>query len=302
MTSSLLFGALPYTALAVLCLGLLARGLLTPAPAAAAEAAEAWAMFGGGKIWGRAFVAVAVLHLAGAIFPETVLRWNDVPLRLYLLEGSGFAIGLVALGWWAGAMQRYLRRTGVSAASEIADGALLAVLFVGIGSGLLTAVLYRWGSSWGAATLAPYGASLLHGDPLASFVEQMPRLVQLHVLSAFALMLVFPFTRAASAATFSVRWAAERAAAPFAGASGAAEGWLRRYDPAELIWPDESAWDEAAAEGPAAALASLAVPDERFGSVPPTSGIRDSGLRGTEEAEASQEADAEMKDTGSDAG
>jgi nitrate reductase gamma subunit len=293
MTTSVLFGALPYTALAVLCLGLVARGLL--APASADEAASAWAMFGGGKIWRAAFAAIALFHLGGVLLPDAVLRWNEVPLRLYLLEGTGFAIGLVALGWWAGVMQRYLRRTGVAAASEIADGALLAVLFVGIGSGLLTAVLYRWGSSWGAATLAPYGASLLRGDPLAPFVEQMPRLVQLHVLSAFALMIVLPFTRAASLATFAAQWAFERAAAPLDGVYAAAQDRLRQVDPARWIWPDESAWDDGAAEAPAAVLA---LPDERLGSVPPTSGVREHPLG----AHPLPEADAEMKDTGSEAG
>jgi nitrate reductase gamma subunit len=136
-------------------------------------------------------------------------------------------------------MRRHLERSSKAAVNDFADGALLSLLFVGIMSGLVTAMRYRWGSSWGAATLAPYGSSLLRGAPLVSFVEQMPLLVQLHVVSGLALMLVFPFTRAASLATFALRWVLGLLAAPLSAASGVVQAWLDRHGPARWVWPEE---------------------------------------------------------------
>jgi nitrate reductase gamma subunit len=300
MTTSVLFGAFPYAAVIVLGCGLLARYLATSPRRADVEAAKAWALFGGGKIWLGGFLALAVLHVGGALLPQAILGWNGVPLRLYVLEGTGFAVGLLALGWWVGVMRRHLQRSSASTMGEVADCVLLALLFVGIGSGLLMAGLYRWGSSWSAVTLVPYVVSLLRGVPQASLVEQMPALVQLHVASTFAMMLVFPFTRAASLATFAVHWAFGFTRAPLSVVAGAARGWLDRHDPATWLWPEE-AWDESAARAPMVVVpvnAKLSVATESRQSVPTA---RHSGSR--EAADSfSLETDAEMEKTGSDVG
>jgi nitrate reductase gamma subunit len=300
MTTNVLFSVFPYAALAALVCGLVARCVSTSSRGASAdvEVAEAWELFSGGKIWRAGFFALALLHAFGMLLPQAILSWNGVPLRLYVLEGTGFAFGLLALGWWVGVTRRHLWRSSEAALSELADGVFLSLVFVGITSGLLTAILYRWGSSWGAATLAPYGASLLRGAPLVSFVDQMPLLVQLHVVSAFALMMVFPFTRAASFATFAVRRMAGLLAVPLSAASGAARAWVDRHDPASLIWPEEGSLEDGAIQGGVVNDVSADV-DRRPSSpatLPPHSGIRET--RGG----YSLEADAELEKTGSDMG
>ena len=119
------------------------------------------------------------------LLPGTLLRWNGAPLRLYLLEGSGFLLRLLALAGWARVMGRSPAPAACeSRPAEIAECVFLSLFFVAIGSGLLTAASYRWGSSWAGATLAPYLASPWpRGAPVTSLVEKMPFLVQLHVLS-----------------------------------------------------------------------------------------------------------------------
>jgi nitrate reductase gamma subunit len=312
MTTSVLYSALPYAALLVLGGGLFVRYVSTSTRGADldVEVAEAWALFGGGKIWRAGFVALGLLHLAIMLLPQVILSWNGVPLRLYLLEGSGFAFGLLALGWWAGAMRRHFQRSSEAAASEVADCVFLSLVFVGIVSGLLTATLYRWGSSWGAATLAPYGSSLLRSAPLVSFVDQMPLLVQLHVVSMFALMIAFPFTRAASFVTFAARWAFGLPTAPLSAVSGVARAWLDRHDPATWIWP-EDAWEDGEVRAPLMARAPSAASTPTFATLklpaateprqsaptlPPHSGVRETadGI--------SLEADAAMEKAGSDVG
>lgn len=303
MTTDLLFSVFPYAALAVLAGGLVVRCTSPSSRGVDVEAAEAWTLFGGGRIWRVGFLVLALLHLGGMMLPRAILSWNTVPLRLYVLEGSGFAFGLLALGWWMGVMRRHLR-SSKAVVSDFADGAFLSLTFVGIMSGLLTASLYRWGSSWGAATLAPYGSSLLAGAPLVSFVEQMPLLVQLHVVAAFALMMVFPFTRAASLVKVAVLRVVSLLEAPFSAASGGARAWVDRYDPASWIWPEEGALDiEAPRAGGHDVSGDMVVRGPRSpATLPPQSGVRPSGVRDIGSGYSLEEADAETQKTGSDMG
>ena len=136
------------------------------------------------------------------LFPRVILWWNGSTSRLYLLEGAGFIVGSAALACWCALVWRHLGRSNRPLITELADTVFLALLFVGILSGVLTAVLYRWGSTWSAVTLAPYLASLVRAKPAAGLATQMPFLVRLHVFSAFAALAVLPLTRLAAFLVF----------------------------------------------------------------------------------------------------
>jgi len=64
-------------------------------------------------------------------------------------------------------------------------------------SGLAIAVVYRWASTWSAATLTPYVLSIPAGAPRKEYVEALPFLVQLHVFTAPAALAAAPFTTTA---------------------------------------------------------------------------------------------------------
>jgi nitrate reductase gamma subunit len=57
------------------------------------------------------------------------------------------------------------------------------------------AVTYSWGASWYAAIAAPYLRSLVLLNPDFSAVAALPLLVRVHVVAAFLLVAVFPFSR-----------------------------------------------------------------------------------------------------------
>ena len=71
----------------------------------------------------------------------------------------------------------------------------LALLFVQIVTGLLIAVGYRWGSFWGTAVFVPYIRSLFTFSPRPELIEPLPWILKAHVLSFFAFVAVFPFSR-----------------------------------------------------------------------------------------------------------
>ena len=181
-------------------------------------------------------------HVAGLFFPRQILLWNGSPFRLYALEALGFAIGLWAVAGWAVVMWRHVASSDGSIGVQIGRVLFLSLLFTTLLSGSLTAVLLRWGSEWGAATLAPYTLSLLRGQPAVALAIGMPFLVRLHVFSAFATLALFPATDAASALVAALsrggRWISTPAYRLFDLGRKPVRIAARRLNPAIWIWPE----------------------------------------------------------------
>ena len=70
-------------------------------------------------------------------------------------------------------------------------GGLLVQVVTGIGISLY----HGWGSSWFSTSLTPWLWSLVKLSPDVSYIAPMPLLVKMHVINAFLIILVFPFTR-----------------------------------------------------------------------------------------------------------
>jgi nitrate reductase gamma subunit len=242
MKSSFLFAVWPYIAVAWLLLGTAIRYSLSRRRMAAAsdEMADTWAVFGRGRrLWTISLLVLFAGHIAGLLFPTAILRWNAIPVRLYLLEGIAFAAGLTALGSWVVLAWRHLGRSGASLITELSDTLFLALLFVSLLSGLIVAAAYRWGSSWGVITLSPYVISLWRGRPVIDFAAQMPFFMRLHIFSAFAAVAVVPLTRLSSVMVVALHRSLGLLSRPISGAAHGAEAWLHKHNPASWLWPEE---------------------------------------------------------------
>ena len=88
-----------------------------------------------------------------------------------------------------------LKREETSLVAAVGVAFLFALLAVQVVSGLGTAVLYPWGSSWYAATATPYLWSLFRMAPDITAVAVMPWLVKIHFVNAFVLLAYAPFSR-----------------------------------------------------------------------------------------------------------
>ncbi len=140
-------------------------------------------------------VLILLTHLLALVFPKGLLLWNAVPIRLYLLEFTGFALGLWAL---VGVVLLIYRRITVAYIRKVTtpmDIVVLLFTFVSIITGVLTAVGYRFGSTWFTGVFTPYLWSILTLQPRPELVAPLPWLIQLHVLNNFILLAVFPFSR-----------------------------------------------------------------------------------------------------------
>lgn len=241
MKTNFLFAAWPYIALSLLLVGMGVRYLLDrrQMDAVRKEMSEAWAVFGGSSIWRATLLLLFTVHLAGLIFPRAILWWNGSAGRLYFLEATGFLAGIAAFVCWCLLMWKHLGHSNRSAVTELSDTIFLSLLLVGILSGVLTAALYRWGSTWGVLTLSPYLVSLMRAKPSAGFASQMPFMVRLHVFSAFAALAVFPLTRLAAFLVFASDWTFGLLGRPLASGTRALEAWMRKHSPAAWLWPEE---------------------------------------------------------------
>ncbi len=143
--------------------------------------------------WG--LVLVLTGHLAALVVPRSITLWNAEPLRMYLLEATGLALGLWALAGGAVLAWRRYSDSRVRAVTAPADVLVLVLLVISMVTGVLTATLYAFGSSWFTAVFTPYLWSLVTLRPRPELVADLPWLVKLHAFNFFLLLAVFPFTR-----------------------------------------------------------------------------------------------------------
>jgi nitrate reductase gamma subunit len=240
MNDSFLFVVCPYAAFALFVVLTAVRCLVARRrpDLLRARMRETRSVFTGGIFW-FSLAALMLAHGVGLLLPRAVLSWNLSPARLYLSEGVAFALGLVALLTGSRLVWRHLKRPGGGLFEEVCDTAFLALLFVVVLSGLLVAVKYRWGSSWGVMTLTPYALSLLRGTPTMSYITEMPFLVQLHVLSTFAAVAALPLTRLSALMVSVVEIGLDLAARPFSAAQDRAGAWIQKFNLSAWLWPDE---------------------------------------------------------------
>lgn len=140
-------------------------------------------------------LAVITGHIVAFMVPREILWWNSKPLRLYILEGSALVFAILAA---VGLIAAIVRRANVSKMRKVTspvDWVLFALLLIQVLLGIEVAVRYPWGSSWFATSLSPYLWSVVRLSPDISYVTPLPLTVKLHIINAFLLILMFPFTR-----------------------------------------------------------------------------------------------------------
>ncbi len=134
-------------------------------------------------------------HVIAFLLPKEVLLWNSRPIRLYALEVTAFIGGIFTLIGLINITLRRLIDTKTKMVTTVADWVVISFLLFQVGSGLYTAAFHSWGSSWFAAALSPYLWSIVKFQPEIAYVTPLPIMVKLHIIGAFAIILLFPFTR-----------------------------------------------------------------------------------------------------------
>jgi nitrate reductase gamma subunit len=140
-------------------------------------------------------LTVLTAHLIWFLVPGTVLWWNSIPARLYIMEIALFIFGLLTLMGLINIIIRRLSDSKIRFVTSHADWWVLGILMIQITTGLYTAFFHRWGSSWFASSMTPYFWSVIKFNPDLAFIAAMPIFVKLHIIGAYIIILLFPFTR-----------------------------------------------------------------------------------------------------------
>jgi nitrate reductase gamma subunit len=195
--NELLFVMLPYVALLTFFLGTIMR--YRKAPFSYSSLSSQF-LENNQHFWGVTALHYGIImaltgHLLGLLIPQYVLAWNRQPLRLYVLEISGLAFALMALVGVLGTLERRVRYSKARKVTSPADWTIEVLLLVQIVAGIYIAVFHPWGSSWYATSEAPYLRSIFFLQPDISYLATMPFVVKLHMVNAWLIIGLFPFTR-----------------------------------------------------------------------------------------------------------
>ncbi len=195
--NNFLFIGLPYAALAIFIVGTIFRytKIGYKVSSLSSEFLEGRRLFWGSQPFHWGLLVAFFGHLIAFLFPKSILLWNGHPVRLLILEITGFIFGLSA---FIGLINLFIRRITeprLKVVTNKMDLIIELILLLQIFLGLWVAFNYRWGSSWFASVMTPYLWSIFKFNPDIQAVVALPWMVKLHIVGAYLIILLFPFTR-----------------------------------------------------------------------------------------------------------
>jgi nitrate reductase gamma subunit len=155
---------------------------------------ESRLLFFGSVPWHYAIGTILLAHILAALFPESWAVLLGSPNRLLILEGTGLALGAAATAGIAVLIVRRATDSRLAAVTGPLHWIVVASLLFQAASGVYVAWTYRWGAAWYLHTAVPWFGSLVRLAPEPATVSVLPLAAKLHLLNAFLLVALFPFT------------------------------------------------------------------------------------------------------------
>ena len=195
--NTFLFVAFPYVAVVVFVVGVAYRHRQKgfTVSSLSSQFLEGKSLFWGSIPFHLGILVVFFGHLIAFLLPQATLAWNSIPVRLIVLEVTAFVFGVTMLIGLLALMVRRITNPRVRAVTTSMDIVIEALLLAQVVLGCWIALGFRWGSSWFAADLSPYLWSLVTFSPQTDAVFALPWVIRLHIVGAFAILFMVPFTR-----------------------------------------------------------------------------------------------------------
>lgn len=195
--NNFLFIALPYIAIVICVVGCIYRYRSNgyKVSTLSSQFLNSDSLFFGSMMFHWSILILFFGHLFVFLFPDAVLALNSNPSNLVVHEGVGFMFGLAAtfgLVWLFIRRMNNARLQVVTTKMDIFIELLILVQFV---LGCWIALFLRWGSSWFASDLTPYLWSVVKLDPQITAVSNLPGVITAHIVIAFVILGLIPFTR-----------------------------------------------------------------------------------------------------------
>ena len=197
MIDAFLFVGLPYIALVVAVVGCVwrARNNRFSMSARSSQFLEDRQLLFGSAPWHIGIILVLLGHLVAFVLPKVWSSILTVPGALMAIETIGIASSLLAIVGLSVLIYRRITSARVQAVTTNADLLLVALLLAQTVLGLMSAIHFRHGAAWSTGTVVPYLWGLVIFSPDMSYVADFPMLFKLHIIGAWLLVLLLPFTR-----------------------------------------------------------------------------------------------------------
>ena len=195
--TTLMFGGLPYIALTVFLIGSIFRykNIGFKVSSLSTQFLEGKQLFFGSQPFHWGLLVLFFGHLIAFMIPKAVIFWNGHPVRLFILEITSLVFALAALIGLILLIKRRFSNRKIMVVTNKMDTLVYVILLVQIISGISIALFARWGSTWFASSLTPYLRSIFVFDPQTATAGAMPWYAQIHIISAFFMIAIIPFTR-----------------------------------------------------------------------------------------------------------
>jgi len=190
----LLFGAFPYVALVVFMIGTIYRyGHGFKYSSLSSQILETEKLFSASLAFHIGIIMIFLGHLLGFLFPSIFSSIGGGTLVVFetigVIFGALATIGLVLL---------FVRRhtnDRIKMVTNRMDTLIEALLIIQFILGLIIAIGSKWGLAWYASDMVPYLHSIFTFSPDTSAVVALPWIVKTHIVLAFAIILLVPFSR-----------------------------------------------------------------------------------------------------------
>ncbi|MBT9555288.1 MAG: respiratory nitrate reductase subunit gamma [Myxococcales bacterium] len=197
MLEAFLYVGFPYLALTLLVVGTAYRFLFRryTVSSLSSQVLESRALAFGSVPWHLGILVVLAGHLLPFLAPGLWQSLVASAAALLVIEVVGMAAAILAfLGIVVLLARRVLvaRLQGVTTAVDLVVLILLAAQVL---LGILVAALYPWGAAWAPGTLMRYLHGLFTLSPDMLLVSEMPAAIKAHVVLAFGLFALVPFSR-----------------------------------------------------------------------------------------------------------
>lgn len=195
--NTLLFVIFPYISLLIAIVVTIYRSIYRPfsVSSLSSQLLERKQLFWGSISFHWGITIILTGHLIAIFIPQSIVLWNSHPLRLYLLEISGIALGVWATVGMAILLWRRLTVSRVRVVSTPMDFVVLILVLASLVTGVIVSSYYRWGSFWFTGIFTPYIWSILTFQPNAAPLVPLPFTIKLHVFNFYLMSLAFPFSR-----------------------------------------------------------------------------------------------------------
>ena len=197
VVNNFLFIGLPYVAVAVFMVGTIYRYRATgfKYSSLSSQFLEGRGIYIFAVLFHWGILIVFLGHLIAFLFPEAILAWHSSAARLIAAEIVIFTFGLGVLIGLAALFIRRLSQPRLRVVTSRMDIVIELLLLAQIVFGLWIALGYRWGYYWFASDLSPYLWSIVKFGPQIEAVSAMPWVIKTHIVGAFVILGMIPFTR-----------------------------------------------------------------------------------------------------------